>query len=86
LALARMSAVRLSRIEGGCRIPVIDIRLFTTLAIPDWGTYTAGGVLRYPVASDLVLRHVQFSKAGRQGATFLPLRDYADFIGRVTSQ
>ena len=64
---------------------VIGVRLFTDLAIPGWATYTAG--VFCVVLLQAVMFFVVFSfltLAGRQGATFLPLRDYAYFIGRIT--
>jgi hypothetical protein len=61
------------------------VRLLTDLAIPGWATYTAGiltlilfqALLSATVFSFMIL-------AGRQGTTFLPLRDYRFYVGAVT--
>lgn len=62
------------------------LRLFTNLAVPGWAT-TAIGLLTI-----VMLQAVMFAfllvfliLGGRNGLTFLPIRDYAHFVGRVTS-
>jgi glycosyltransferase involved in cell wall biosynthesis len=65
-------------------VAVVGIRLFTTLAVPGWATFTAGlllVVLTQVVVISLVLILMMLS--GRQASTFLPIRDYAYFIASV---
>jgi polyisoprenyl-phosphate glycosyltransferase len=66
-------------------LTTLGVRILTDLAIPGWATYTAGiltlilfqALLSATVFSFMIL-------AGRQGTTFLPLRDYRYYVGSVT--
>ena len=61
----------------------VGIRLFTALAIPDWAT-TAFGFL-FVLLLQAVMFLVVFCfmiLAGRNGSSFLPVRDYVYFVGR----
>jgi hypothetical protein len=60
----------------------VAIRLFTTLAIPGWATMLIGILLV------VLLQAIMFSilfvfviLGSRQMTTFLPIRDYAPFVG-----
>jgi polyisoprenyl-phosphate glycosyltransferase len=66
-------------------LATVLVRTLTELAIPGWATYTAGLLLL--ILSQALLSAIVFSfmiLAGRQGTTFLPLRDYRHYVGGVT--
>ncbi len=66
-------------------VAVVVVRFFTPLAIPGWATAAFGmlSVLLFQaIGISLVL--VMGMLAARQGTSFIPLRDYAVFIDRVT--
>jgi len=66
-------------------VAVVMVRLLTNLAIPGWATYTAG--LLAMILFQSLLSAMIFSfmiLAGRQGTTFLPLRDYRYYVAAVT--
>ena len=63
---------------------VVLIRLFTRLAIPGWATVAAGCLLIILLQAFLMsLVFVFITLQGRQGSTFLPVRDYRYFVHRV---
>ncbi len=63
---------------------VIAVRLFTPWAIPGWATSAAGLACVMIVQGFLLsLLFCFMTLAGRQGTTFLPIRDYRWFIGEV---
>jgi hypothetical protein len=60
------------------------VRLATSLAVPGWATTAFGALLVLLLQS--VMLSVAFSfmiLSGRQGASFLPCRDYAYYVGDV---
>jgi hypothetical protein len=60
----------------------VFLRLATTLAIPGWATYTAGLLLVVLLQAIMLSFIFCFVILGaRNSTTFLPLRDYAYFIG-----
>jgi hypothetical protein len=66
-------------------LTTVAVRTLTALAIPGWATYTTGilvMILFQALLSALVFSFMIL--AGRQGTTFLPLRDYRHYIGAVT--
>jgi polyisoprenyl-phosphate glycosyltransferase len=81
--------VALGVLVGACLVGLgvtVGLRFFTDLAVPGWAT-TAAGLLTI-----VLLQAVMFAfllvfliLGGRNGLTFLPIRDYAHFVGRVTS-
>lgn len=65
-------------------ILVVAVRLFTPWAIPGWATSAAGLACVLIVQGFLLsLLFCFMTLAGRQGTTFLPVRDYRWFIGEV---
>jgi hypothetical protein len=67
-------------------VATVVVRLLTSLAIPGWATYTVG--LLVMILFQALLSAMVFSfmiLAGRQGTTFLPLRDYRHHIANVTA-
>lgn len=65
---------------------IVAVRLTTDLAIPGWATYAAG------LAALLLFQSVMFSLvfsfiviSARDRMTFLPLRDYAYFVGSAST-
>jgi len=65
-------------------VATVVVRLATPLAIPGWATTAFGLLLVF--LSQAVLFSVAFCfmiLGGRQGATFLPRRDYHYFVGTV---
>ena len=62
----------------------LAVRLFTSLAIPGWATYTTGVLLlllnQMAMMSFLLVFVVLSSRAG---STFIPARDYKLFVKRV---
>jgi hypothetical protein len=63
----------------------VAVRALTDLAIPGWATYTVGILVM--ILFQALLSATVFSfmiLAGRQGTTFLPLRDYRFYVGSVT--
>jgi len=65
---------------------VVMIRMFTTLAIPGWATYSVGLLLV------ILLQIILFSAIlcfvilnSRHGTTIIPSRDYRYFVGPVTT-
>jgi polyisoprenyl-phosphate glycosyltransferase len=63
---------------------VVAVRLLTDLAIPGWTTVTAGTLLI--ILFQAIMFSIIFSfiiLGDRQVSTFLPLRDYRYFVGRV---
>jgi glycosyltransferase involved in cell wall biosynthesis len=68
----------------GC---VVAVRLLTDLAIPGWATFTAGLLLL--ALSQAVMFSLVFSfiiLSDRQGASFLPRRDYAYYVHGVRTE
>jgi hypothetical protein len=66
-------------------VATVAVRLLTNLAIPGWATYTVG--LLVMILFQALLSAMVFSfmiLAGRQGTTFLPLRDYRYHVAAVT--
>ncbi|RUL83078.1 glycosyltransferase [Tautonia sociabilis] len=61
---------------------VVAVRLTTELAIPGWATTAVGiSVILLAQAVMLALLFCFVTLSGRQGLTFLPIRDYAYFAG-----
>jgi len=62
----------------------IGIRLYSGLAIPGWATYTTG-LLVIILLQVLMLAsiYIVLVLGSRQGAGFLPIRDYRYFCGRL---
>jgi hypothetical protein len=66
-------------------VTTVAVRMLTDLAIPGWATYTTGilvMILFQALLSALVFSFMIL--AGRQGTTFLPLRDFRYYVGSVT--
>lgn len=65
-------------------VAVVAVRLATSWAVPGWATYTVGLLLVLLVQlSMMAAALVALVLSGRQAATFLPIRDYGFFCGRV---
>lgn len=63
---------------------VVVVRLTTDLAIPGWATTAVGiSLILLAQAVMLALLFSFVTLSGRQGLTFLPIRDYGYFVGRV---
>jgi hypothetical protein len=65
---------------------VVAVRLFTHLAIPGWATVSAGillVILLQTILSAIIFSFIILS--GRNGAVFLPVRDYAFFVDDLTT-
>ena len=82
--------VAIAVLVGACLVgPGRDglvLRFFTDLAVPGWATMAFG------MLTIVLLQAVMFAfllvfliLGGRNGLTFLPIRDYAHFVGRVTT-
>jgi hypothetical protein len=83
LLVATMILTLLSLLGIGATVLV---RLFTTLAIPGWATTLIGILLI--VLLQAIMFSILFSfliLGARQATTFLPRRDYAPFVGEVTT-
>ncbi|QDV34061.1 glycosyltransferase [Tautonia plasticadhaerens] len=62
---------------------VVVVRLTTDLAIPGWATTAVGiSLVLLAQAVMLALLFSFVTLSGRQGLTFLPIRDYGYFVGR----
>jgi glycosyltransferase involved in cell wall biosynthesis len=65
-------------------LAVLGTRLFTTVAVPGWATYSAGLLLI--LLCQLVMMMLMFCfaiLASRIRSTIIPMRDYLYFIGKV---
>jgi hypothetical protein len=65
-------------------LATLVVRLTTDWGIPGWATSTAGILLVLLMQAVMLAFQFSFVTLGnRQGATFLPRRDYSHFIGRL---
>ncbi len=68
----------------GALIAVICVRMFTSWAVPGWATMVAGFLVLLLAQIALVnLVFVFVVLSGRGVMSFLPIRDYGHFVGRV---
>ena len=80
-----VTAIVIALLASAGLLATVLIRTLTDLAIPGWATYTAGLLLL--ILSQALLSAIVFSfmiLAGRQGTTFLPLRDYRHYVAGIT--
>lgn len=67
-------------------LATVLVRFLTDLAIPGWATYTAGILVMILAQAMLSATIFSFTiLSGREGTTFLPLRDYRYYVADVTS-
>ena len=63
-------------------VAAVGVRLMTPLAIPGWATTAVGiSLVLLAQAVMLALLFCFVTLSGRQGLTFLPIRDYGYFVG-----
>ncbi len=78
-----LACVGLGLLTLGGISAVVVVRLFTSLAIPGWATYSVGLLGLLLLQSVLLATCFSFLiLSGRNRAAFLPSRDYVHFLGR----
>ncbi len=78
-----LACVGLGLLTLGGISAVVVVRLFTSLAIPGWATYSVGLLGLLLLQSVLLAACFSFLiLSGRNRAAFLPSRDYVHFLGR----
>lgn len=71
----------LSLLAAVLLVAVVAVRMFTTLAIPGWATYTAGLLLVLILQLLTMSAAFAFVVLGRRSqAKIIPLRDYRHFL------